>query len=904
MPMRCAACDAELSAAHRFCPSCGTPVVAPSQSPTMTRSSGSPVLVAAATTPATARIVSSDSGGRAGFTPGTILAGRYRVIGLLGRGGMGEVYRADDLKLGQPVALKFLPRAIAADGARLDRFLAEVRIARQISHPNVCRVYDIAVSDGEHFLSMEYIDGEDLASLLLRIGRLPPDKALDIARQICAGLAAAHDRGVLHRDLKPANIMLDGRGRVRITDFGLAVAADAAGLDGEAPGTPLYMSPEQLAGMPASVRSDIYALGLVLYELYTGKRPFGGASIAELRTRKEQDIPRAPSELINDMDPAVDRLILRAIARDPAARPALVAQVAAALPGGNPLAAVLRAGETPSPEMVAASGTKEGLPPSIAWALLLFIVISSIVAASLGATGLLWRHAAPDKSPEVLADIAREMLAAFGYERPADRASGFEMDLDHLRYLEAREPVRWRSMKPDPSLLRFWYRESPQPLETWRFPYQYGNVSRITWIDPPLEIAGMSALRLDPRGRLMQLIVVPSSEAGPAQRPADVDWATILGRAGFDASAWQPVAPARNPPVYADARAAWHANWPDTPDLPVRLEAGALAGKPVYFEAIFPWTAPARAPSPLLTSGERAAVLIGFSIVAVTMIGVAVFAQRNVRAGRGDRRGALRVSVFVFAAVFLSWLFGESHVATLWEVALVAMALASALLAAGFSWLAYLAAEPFLRRRWPEVLVTWTRLLAGEFRDPLVGRDVLVGCAAGTVLAIVAMLNFVVPEWLGLPSSVVFADVYGVAYGVRSVLPLLIWRAAQSVVAGLGAVFLLLLLRLVLRSQLLTVAAFVLGNAVLAGAFDSFWLNFVSTVLHVGVFTVLIVRFGLLAAVVQFYVWGLFVFFPMTSDLTAWYAGAGVTAAFVLAALTLYGFTTSLAGRAAFGEAA
>ena len=150
------------------------------------------------------------------FTPGTVLGDRYRVIGLLGRGGMGEVYRADDLKLGTAVALKFLPRAIAADPSRYQRFLAEIRLSRDVSHPNVCRVYDIVEIDGMHCLAMEYIDGEDLASLLKRIGRLPPDKALDIARQIAAGLAAAHNRGVLHRDLKPANIMLDGRGRVRI----------------------------------------------------------------------------------------------------------------------------------------------------------------------------------------------------------------------------------------------------------------------------------------------------------------------------------------------------------------------------------------------------------------------------------------------------------------------------------------------------------------------------------------------------------------------------------------------------------------------------------------------------------------------------------------------------------------
>src|SRR5687767_15007005 len=159
------------------------------------------------------------------FAPGTIIAGRYRISSILGSGGMGEVYRADDTKLDQAVALKFLPARLARDPILLSRLHDEVRLGRQIAHPNVCRIYDIDDADGAHFVAMEYVDGEDLARLLRRIGRLAHDKAVDIARGIAAGLNAAHAKGILHRDLKPANVMVDSHGDSRIMDFGLALAA-------------------------------------------------------------------------------------------------------------------------------------------------------------------------------------------------------------------------------------------------------------------------------------------------------------------------------------------------------------------------------------------------------------------------------------------------------------------------------------------------------------------------------------------------------------------------------------------------------------------------------------------------------------------------------------------------------
>src|SRR5271165_4336283 len=285
----CSTCGTDLPASGRFCSACGAPSISPDDVATLDAAAldfptaTSPLPPRAASSSSSRTSSSAEHFGEGRFLPGRLLAGRYRIIALLGKGGMGEVYRADDLTLGQAVAMKFLPDEASRDEGLLERFRNEVRIARRVSHPNVCRVYDVGDVDGQTFFTMEYVDGEDLASLLRRIGRLPADKALEIARQLCAGLAAAHSKGVLHRDLKPANIMLDGRGQVVITDFGLAGVADQIPGSDVRSGTPAYMAPEQLEGKEVNAKSDIYSLGLVLYEIFTGRR----ARSEERRVGKE-----------------------------------------------------------------------------------------------------------------------------------------------------------------------------------------------------------------------------------------------------------------------------------------------------------------------------------------------------------------------------------------------------------------------------------------------------------------------------------------------------------------------------------------------------------------------------------------------------------------------------------------
>jgi serine/threonine protein kinase len=265
------------------------------------------------------------------FPPGTLLAQRYRITHQLGRGGMGEVYCAEDLELQQLVAIKLLPAAWEKDAARLDRLRSEVRLARSVTHANVCRVYDIGEAEGRRFLSMEFIEGEDLDALLRRMGRLPVDRATEIGIQVCQGLAAIHESGILHRDLKPANLMLDTRGCVRIADFGLASLVEKATERGMVQGTPAYMAPEQFGAQEVSLQSDIYALGLILHKLYTGKPAFEGKTPMDLYRRRVEAPPPPPSSLVSDIPAAIDAIIVRCLAPEPRDRPASAREIATAL---------------------------------------------------------------------------------------------------------------------------------------------------------------------------------------------------------------------------------------------------------------------------------------------------------------------------------------------------------------------------------------------------------------------------------------------------------------------------------------------------------------------------------------------------------------------------------------------
>ncbi len=822
---------------------------------------------------------------------------------------MGEVYRAEDLKLGNVVALKFLPASLQNDAAALAAFHAEVRNARQVSHPNVCRVYDIGEVNGQHFLTMEYIDGEDLSSLLRRIGRLPPDKALETAHQICAGLAAAHDCGLLHRDLKPANIMLDGRGRVRITDFGLALSSDGATGRSETAGTPAYMAPEQIGKGEASVRSDIYSLGLVFYELFTGHLPYQANTPVEWRRAHLESSPKTPSSVVKDIDPAVESAILRCLQKDPAKRPSSVRQVAAAFPGGDPLAAALAAGETPSPEMVAASGETEGLRPVVAWVVLAGVIASVIAAILLGAQTKLFRRVPLEKPPEALAERARDILQSVGYsEPPVDTAIGFYEGREFLRYIAEHDKSKTRWDNLETGAFVFWYRGSPRPLAAGSI-FSDAPESGSVWTDDPaLDVSGMTLVRLNPRGRLTQLVAVPPQveqpvAAAPSQDRAP-DWAPLFSAAGLDPSKWSPAQPTWTPPVYSDARAAWTGSLVERPNIPMRIEAAAYRGKPVYFELIGPWTRPERTQPYQPTRGERVGLVILIVLLFSLLVVGAMLARRNLRLGRGDRRGASRLAAFVFAAWAVAWVFGAHHVPNFDELGLFFEFLFWGLGWSCLIWVLYIALEPYVRRRWPATLVSWSRLLAGDFRDPLVGRDILAGCFLAPFSAAVGGPVWFVFSWLGYPPGQPSSGPQSVFLGARMIVADVALALIFALFFWLGALFVLFLLRALLRKEWAAAVAWVFLFTVFSTAGSQFAPDvLVGALIFFGLAVFVLIRFGLLALVANFIVYYILHSFPLTTQGSAWYSGISLTGILLIAALALYGFYTSLGGRLAFGGA-
>ncbi|MFN8588968.1 MAG: serine/threonine-protein kinase [Candidatus Eisenbacteria bacterium] len=906
----CSQCAQALSDAAKFCPACGAAVVPPTAVPAPHAATKPAPTRAASDAPVTADLTrTSDpnaapslpptSGDHGRFEPGTRLGTRWRIVGLLGRGGMGEVYRADDLELGQSVALKFLPASVANDSRELARFRNEVRVARQIAHPNVCRVYDIGEVDGHVFLSMEYIDGEDLASVLRRMGRPTEDKAVEIARQVCLGLAAAHEAGMLHRDLKPANIMIDGRGRARITDFGLAGLASELARGGQVAGTPAYMAPEQLADGTVSVRSDVYSLGLVLYELFTGKRVFEAKSIAELRQQHDSSSITSPSSLARGITPAVERLILHCLERDVDLRPPSAYAVLGALPGGDPLAAAMAAGETPSPELVANAAERGGLSPLHALALL---VVLAGALAGLGA--MLGPEFRPLKQPAAKLEVrAEEVLRKTGAfdELPAHTAGTFSQNDAYLEHLMKEK----RARAGEYGTAFYWQRWAPRLIENPRLHAEVPNPVA------PATLGNSSAIvLLDPNGRLVGLRAEPPDTV-KARNGGRPDWNGWFAAFGMDSNAYTPVPLVRPVPALCDTAMAWHGPSPWTGGDTATVQMGASRGRLTHFTVVSDWgvtNTPVDELAPV-TTGPFDFLLELFLDVLPYVLSV-YFAWRNLKLGRGDWRGATRIAVFVFfmnigEAVFSNRL-SEVGVTGLLGDLFSGRAQGHSLIHAMGMWFAYVALEPYVRRLWPRLLVSWTRLLSGRFRDPLVGRDLLVGAALGAAVSALSIANYAIAPKLGLgwvPALASFSQFEALTPGYLSVG--LCYSGSICVLNVLQALFVLLMLRLLLRHTGIALAAcftlFALSNA--SGAAPQIgW----KLALLVGIWGslsfVLILRVGLLATVVAAWTGLVLSYVAATLDFGSWYGGIALLPMALVFGIASWGAVNALAGKSILGD--
>jgi len=888
--------------------------------------------------PSRGRQPDSDSSSRHGrFLPGTSFGKRFRIVGLLGRGGMGEVYQADDLELGQTVALKLLPQRLGGDEAALTLLRNEVRVARQISHPNVCRVYDIGEVDEHNFVSMEYVDGEDLASLLRRIGRVSSEKALDMIRQLVAGLAAAHDLGVLHRDFKPANIMIDGRGHVRIMDFGLAgFVEELRGTEGFA-GTIGYMAPEQLAGQGATMRSDVYSLGLVMYEILTGRKPYDARTLDGLRDLQAAGPPVSPSDFVSDLEPAVNDLVMWCLERDPARRPSSARAVASSMPGIDPLAAAIAAGETPSPEMVAASGGRGGLTPGLG-ALILTVVIAGFIVIGLlnNKTGL-FRLAPLPEPPVYLSREARKVLANIGLEgRPADAAHGFLSYADVLEHVAQTDsgPDRWDSLgKAGPSVYYYWYRESPWPLVPKSI-----TSGRVTADDPPPISPGMADVRMDAYGNLARLQVVRPLENDHYGSSDPTDWAPLFKAAALDTALLKPTtaadwnltdranalaAPQFRFHVLADEMVAWEGRISEDPDDSITVWAAAYRGLPVYFHVLRNYRLAAGGTAGAESAATRGAAgateesggadagrmlgtvlgwVFGIGFLLLMLLPIVLMARAHLRAGRGDRRGAYRFALILLPMLMIDWLFGAHHTTDpSGEVMLFMTSLATSVFAAIYFGAAYLALEPYIRKYWPDGLISWARLIGGKYRDPIVGRDILLGAAAGVLTKILWQIEFLFPKMLGhapgRPTDIMLETLNGIGPATAE-----FFSPAFFVIPMVGVIG-LVLLRKLLRKREIAISVFativiVVPVLIILVASEQTVavravtaLAWTATVLGAAF---IFVKLGLLATTTLFFFFVRLDNFPVTLDSSAWYMGTSTSVLFALGAISLWAFTNAI----------
>ena len=676
-------------------------------------------------------------------------------------------------------------------------------------------------------------------------------------------------------------------------DFGLAAVGRVEDVRA---GTPAYMAPEQLLGRDVTARSDIFALGLVMYELFTGRRAFTASTIGELVSQHETRSMTPPSAIVSAMDPGVERAILRCLEADPDRRPLSALAVSAALPGGDPLAAALAAGETPSPEMVAAAGEGAGLSSRIAWPVYLLVIVgiaASFVMALRTSPLDLMR---PEYTSDVLAQKARDVIRQLGYsQRAGDEAYGFQWNEELLKHVRTNDKVpRWKEVFAQrPSPLEFWYRQSHDPLTATTFHTDVLTPGIVHPDDPPPLMSGMSHVELDHAGRLTYFETIPPQRQEAATRAAPVDWSGLFSVAGLDGSQLQPAEPLWNWLAASDTRAAWTGTWPES-GRPLRVEAAGLGGRPVAFMVAGPWRTPWRMPEESPRS-EKVTVLVLFALAIGILAAAGLLARKNLREGRGDRRGAGRLAVCMSAVLMALWLCQGHLVASLGLLAMFLLAVCTSVFFGVVLWSVYIALEPFVRRHWPQVLVSWTTVLTGRVRDPVVGRDVLIGAALGVAWVLMIRGVDLLTGGEGIAN---FPGAIELLSGLRSTAGVVVQAAQYAIRNVLLFFFLLFLLRVLLRSQWPAALAYAAIFGLLSALGNEHpWIGGLMGFLYFGSGAFAMLRWGLLSFAVGTFVSALLMNAPATVDMSAWYFGHMLLLIAIALGLASWGFYTSVAGR-------
>jgi hypothetical protein len=434
---------------------------------------------------------------------------------------------------------------------------------------------------------------------------------------------------------------------------------------------------------------------------------------------------------------------------------------------------------------------------------------------------------------------------------------------------------------------------------------RFGEGGLISSTDPPHDVPGMVMLNLDTQGRLRGLRAVPSQIDQPGDSDGKIDWGPLFREAGLDPQRFSSTQPKWVPPAPYDSRTEWDGSSARHPETPLHVIAAAYRGKPVYFAIAGPWEPLARMGQAERSFRSTIGVPVLVVILFTLLVAGVVFARRNIRLGRGDRRGALRISTYVFATSMIAWFLRAHHVPDVRaEWGLLSADLGASLLGGAFVWLSYIALEPYVRRRWPDLLISWNRLLAGRFGDPLVGRDVLVGAVAGAATATLVHVSNALPAWFDVAGMTPVPPSDFFMKGSREAASFLFFQLGDMAFSAVGIMSLFFLSTLILRRKWLAAVALGFLNVVIALSGENLYLEVPFSVLQAAVLVFLVLRFGLLAVAVAGFVGVFLQVSPITLDLSQWYAGRSFFPLALFVGIALYSFRISLGKRPFFGAVA